>query len=260
MNTFSLNVLFLGHLDCQYFRIVDGCDTQKMYQSPVSALLFRHPQLGNVLYDTGNSPFSSWEYGKYINDVYPVGNFVSIEQALARQGLRCADIDTLILSHLHFDHVGGLRYFCGTRAIKNIIVAKSELERACASVMTHEENSAYVKSLFDVDGACYKTIDGTVELAPELTLFVQNAHTPGVIGLVIRTANKGTIIATSDTIYTRETWETGTPPGGSINSGTEAFKNNLTRLKAMQTQYGATMLFGHDRAQIQEWCRMGTIC
>ncbi len=258
MDTLSLDVLFLGHLDCQYFRIVDGCDQQKMYQSPVSALLIRHPRLGNVLYDTGNSPFSSWEYGRHINEVYPVGSFVSIEQALALHGLRCSDIDTLVLSHLHFDHVGGLRYFCGTKAIKNIIVAKSELERACVSAMTHEENSAYVKSLFDVEGACYKTIDKTLELAPDLTLFVQQAHTPGVIGLVLKTA-RGTIIATSDAVYTKETWETGTPPGGAINTGTEAFRKNLERLKVMQAQYGATMLFGHDKAQIEEWCRMGTI-
>lgn len=259
MNALSLNVLSLGYLDCQYFRIVDGYSPQTMYQSPVSALLIRHPVLGNILYDTGNSPFSTWEYGAHINEVYPVGKFVSIEQALAGQGLTCADIDRLILSHLHFDHAGGLRYFKGTKAIRNILVAKSELQEACLSVFTGQEHSAYVKSLFDIEGAVYTTVEDSIELAPDLKLFVQKAHTPGVLGLAVRTQSKGWVIATSDAVYTRESWDSGRPPGGPINTGTEAFLANLKRLRAMQEELGATMLFGHDSAQAEEWSSFGAI-
>ena len=255
----TLNVLALGHLDCQYFRIVAGCDESRMYQSPVSALLIQHPDLGNVLYDTGNSPFHRREYGEHINEVYPVGNFVSIEQALGEHGLRCSDIDMLILSHLHFDHVGGLRYFQGTRAIKNVIVAESELQKACFSVFTAESHSAYVKSLFDVDGVVFHPIRETTTLAPGLTLFIQQAHTPGVIGLILKTGSMGNVIVTSDAVYTRESWETAPPPGGPINTGTDAFLANIQRLKELQKQYNATMLFGHDSAQIREWSQKGTI-
>ena len=41
MNEPTLNVRPLGHLDCQYFRIVAGCDESRMYRSPVSALLIQ---------------------------------------------------------------------------------------------------------------------------------------------------------------------------------------------------------------------------
>lgn len=112
----------------------------------------------------------------------------------------------LILSHLHFDHVGGLKYFAGTKGIKNIIVAEDELLSACRSVYTGE-SGAYVKSLFDVDGAVYKTITGEVHLADDITLFVQKSHTPGVIGMRLNTKSKGNIIVTSDTVYTRESYE-----------------------------------------------------
>lgn len=259
MNEPTLNVLALGHLDCQYFRIVTGYEESRMYRSPVSALLIRHPDLGNVLYDTGNSPYHRREYGKDINEVYPVGSFLSVEQALAEHGLRCTDIDMIILSHMHFDHVGGLRYFQGTKAIKNVIVAENELQNACLSVFTAEPHSAYIKSLFDVEGVVYKTIRETTTLAPNLTLFIQQAHTPGVTGLIIGTRSMGNVIVTSDAVYTRESWETSTPPGGPINKGTEAFLANLQRLKDMQKQYDATMLFGHDSEQILEWSRKGTI-
>ena len=259
MDNLSLSVLPLGHLRCQYFRIVDGYDASVMYDSPVSALLIRHPTLGNILYDTGNSPYHSREYGDHITQVYPVASFLSIEDALHAQGLSCADIDMIILSHLHFDHVGGLRYFQNTKAITNVIVAERELWNACRSVFTGEKDSAYVKSLFDVEGVVYHPIRDTVTLAPDLTLFLQQAHTPGVIGLTITTRTMGNIIVTSDTVYTRETWETSLPPGGPINTGTEDFLNNLNMLKQLQTQYHATMLFGHDADQIKTWSARGVI-
>lgn len=259
MDTLRMNLLPLGHLDCQYFRIVAGADEQTMYESPVSATLIRHPSLGNILYDTGNSPFNRWEYGEHINKIYPVGRFVSIQEALASQGLTCADIDMIIMSHLHFDHAGGLKYFVGTRAIQNVVVAEAELMNACRSVLTAEEHSAYVKSLFDVEGIVYKTIQDTVELSPDLTLFVQKSHTPGVIGLIIKTRSMGNVILTSDTVYTQESWDKALPPGGHINKTTDEFFANLERLKRMQKEYGAVMLFGHDSAQIREWSQRGGI-
>lgn len=39
---------------------------------------------------------------------YPVRGIVPIQKALAQVGLTPGDMDQLILSHLHFDHAGGL--------------------------------------------------------------------------------------------------------------------------------------------------------
>lgn len=254
MNGMKISLLYLGSLECNYFRIVDCDDKSRMYHSPVSAILIQHPSLGNILYDTGNSPYSGREYGAHINAVYPVEEFISIEDALA-----CGDIDRLILSHLHFDHVGGLRYFAGTKAIRNITVARAELLNACESVFTESPHSAYIKNLFDVEGAVYHPIEGTVELAPDLTLFVQQSHTPGVIGLIVKTQTMGNLIFTSDAVYARESWDRLIPPGGDINKTTSEFFANAERLKELQKQYDATMIFGHDCEQILEWSCKGSI-
>ncbi len=259
MNGMKISLLYLGNLGCNYFRIVDCDDKSRMYHSPISAILIQHPSLGNILYDTGNSPYSVREYGAHINAVYPVEEFVSIEDALASKGLACGDIDRLILSHLHFDHVGGLRYFAGTKAIRNITVARAELLNACEGVFTESPRSAYIKSLFDVEGAVYHPIEGTVELAPDLTLFVQQSHTPGVIGLVVKMQTMGNLIFTSDAVYARESWERLIPPGGDINKTTSEFFANVERLKKLQKQYDATMIFGHDYEQIREWSCKGSI-
>lgn len=259
MASLSLDVLPLGHLKCQYFRIVDGYDEQVMYQSPVSALLIRHQSLGNILYDTGNSPYHRIEYGEEINNIYPVDDYISIDEALKSKGLSCSDIDMIILSHLHFDHVGGLKFFKYTNAIKNIIVSENELLDACKTVFTSDDSGAYVKSLFDIDGAIYHTVSDKVELSQDLTIFVQKSHTNGVIGLIIKTQSEGNIIVTSDAVYTRENWEKILPPGGPINKGTNNYIKNIEFLKNLKNKYNATMLFGHDDNQINEWVNKGTI-
>ena len=259
MTSLSLNVLPLGHLKCQYFRIVDGYDEQVMYQSPVSALLIRHPSLGNILYDTGNSPYHRIEYGEEINTIYPVDDYISIEQALKTKGLSCSDIDIIILSHLHFDHVGGLKFFKNTKAIKNIIVSENELLDACKTVYTSDKSGAYIKSLFDIDGAVYRPITDKFALAPDVILFIQKSHTNGVIGLIIKTESEGNIIVTSDAVYTRENWEKMLPPGGPINKDTSDFIKNIEFLKILKQRHNATMLFGHDNIQIKEWINKGTI-
>lgn len=259
MDGLKISVFYLGCLDCQYFRIVNSDDESRMYHSPVPAVLIQHPTLGNILYDTGNSPYNKWEYGSHVNEIYPVKEFISIEDALASKGLSCSDIDLLILSHLHFDHAGGLKYFIGTKAIKNVMVAEADLLNACKSVFTGEKHGAYIKSLFDVEGVIYKPIEGTVELAPDLTLFVQQSHTPGVIGMIVKTAAAGNLIFTSDTVYAKDSWDYLLPPGGNINKTTSEFFTNIERLKDLQKQYNATMIFGHDYDQILEWSQKGTI-
>ena len=63
-------------------------------------------------------------------------------------------------------------------------IAEADLKNAYCSVMTGN-GGAYIKSLFDLDDICFKPIRETTQLAPDLTLFIQESHTPGVIGLLL---------------------------------------------------------------------------
>lgn len=254
----KIRVLYLGRIDCQRLQLVACPDEESMIASPMVALLIEHPTLGNILYDTGNSPFYASVYGDDILGTYPITQFCSIEEALSGAGLRPGDIDLLILSHLHFDHVGGLAYFSGTKAIRNVIVAESELKNAYYSCMTGQ-SGAYVKSLFDLPDVCYRTICEETKLADDLTLFLQNAHTPAVIGLQLNLPETGTVLATSDTIYTQACYDQGLPPGGKINKTQDEFFRNLEAIRKRQQEHGATLFFGHDFDQVTEWAARGWI-
>ena len=49
------------------------------------------------------------------------------------------------------------------------------------------------------------------------------------------------------------------PLGGTINATTDEFYDNLERIKAMEKNYNATLLFGHDIDQILDWAGQGVI-
>lgn len=252
----KVNILYLGRIECKKDSLIRCSDQQRMIQSPMSAILIQHPDLGNILYDTGNSPFYRTEYSEETLETYPVVEFLSIEDALDNLGLTPSDIDMIILSHLHFDHVGGLRYFRGTKAIKNVVVAEAELKNAYYQVMTGQAG-AYVKSTFDLEGVVFKAISEDTALADDVRLFIQQSHTPGLIGMLLKTKTKGNLITTSDSIYTRESYEKQLPPGGTINKTDQEFYDNLEIIKDLKKVYDAELIFGHDYDQILELARNG---
>lgn len=236
-----------------------ACDSDtETIQCLIPAVLIQHPTLGNILYDTGSTPLHHTEHSKHVRENFPVTEFISIEDALAEKGLTPADIDILILSHLHFDHAGGLKYFAQTNAIKKVIVSEGDLKQAYFDVMTGVE-IAYCRPLFDVPGIQFTPINDTFQLAEDITLFVQKCHTPGVIGLMIKTENAGTVIMTGDTIYTRENYEKLIPPGGDNSKSKDDFFANCERIKKMVEKENATIFFGHDESQVKEWNQKGWI-
>lgn len=249
----KVSVLYLGHLKCKK-HVVDeaGMRVVRTVKSPMSAILIEHPKLGNILYDTGNSPFYRTEYSKENREAYPISEFISVADALEEKGLTVEDIDILILSHLHFDHAGGLRYFKGTKAIQNVVVSEAELKNAFAQVMT-EQPGAYERGTFELDDVRFRTISEDLQLADDINIFTERAHTPGVLGMLLFTKSKGAVIATSDAIYTRDVYEQGVTP-----ETEQDFAKNLVRVKKMQEKYDAELLFGHDYEQITEWCEAGT--
>lgn len=253
----KISVLYLGRIECKKNDLVQCGNQEEMIKSPISAILLQHPVLGNILYDTGNSPFYASEYPRETLDTYPIPEFISIEEALKEQGCRLSDIDGIILSHLHFDHAGGLRYFRGTKAIKNVLVSEAELKNAFYQVMTGQ-GGAYVKSLFDLDEVGYKTINQDMVLAEDVKLFIQNSHTPGLIGMQLKSKSKGNLLVTGDTVYTRENYEKELPPGGSINKTQKEFYDNLAMLKELKRKNSSMVIYGHDYEQIVRLSREGS--
>ena len=90
-------------------------------QFPAGVFLIKHPDKGYILFDTG-----------YSTDIYNIGikgklyglfnpTFVKkedqINYQLKKDNIDCSEIKYLILSHLHPDHIGCVRYFRNAQII-----------------------------------------------------------------------------------------------------------------------------------------------
>ena len=84
---------------------------------PALCALIRHPTLGNWLFDTGygeyfheaTNPFPERFYRWVTPNSLPENERLVVQ--LAAMGLRPQDVDGVIISHFHADHIGALRDF-----------------------------------------------------------------------------------------------------------------------------------------------------
>lgn len=106
-------------------------DRQRTGPHPIYAYLIEHPE-GLLLVDTGDSARKS-DRG-YVPRLNPISLATDIRVApeeevgprLNALGIRTSDVRTVIMTHLHHDHTGGLRYFPHSR----ILATADTLRRA----------------------------------------------------------------------------------------------------------------------------------
>ena len=91
---------------------------------PIHAYLLEHPKEGLVLFDAGICSDQAHRHGQYYSgilrmvldeDEYAQEPHETLSQQLQRLGFRCEDVRTVVLTHLHEDHVGGCATFLARR-------------------------------------------------------------------------------------------------------------------------------------------------
>jgi glyoxylase-like metal-dependent hydrolase (beta-lactamase superfamily II) len=215
---------------------------------PGFCVLIRHDTLGCILYDTGIS--NNWEetWTSQMKSMYTLRQNYDIKQKLLEFGLTPDDVDLVILSHLHYDHAGNVRLFQKTAAGRKILISGPEAREAFVAVNLDDTGyfGAYNKHEFlNLQGIGYELMEEDTWLADDLYLFIQNGHTPGVIGMLLKTKEHGNFIFPSDAVYMQLNF--GPPiklPGIVNNPG--AFLKNIDRLHKMKEEYNAEIIFGHD--------------
>jgi glyoxylase-like metal-dependent hydrolase (beta-lactamase superfamily II) len=108
---------FCSH--CQRMTLIDGEFKKHLY--PALCALINHPKYGYILYDTGYSeqffkqtrqfPFSLY------NRITPVSLNQSLKLQLLQKGIEAQEINYIIISHFHSDHISGLKDFPNARFI-----------------------------------------------------------------------------------------------------------------------------------------------
>ena len=185
---------------------------------PVSSYLIEHPH-GLILIDTGWNKLvrqSNWkELGPQvqINTGYlPMG--WSVDERLATLGYKPSDIDYLLLSHLHCDHVSGLKQ---VKDAKNILVSEPELRIANKLPMVylpHEWKGVNLQT-YQYDHTDIGPFNESFDLFGDGSIV--QIHTPGHASGMSATRIQGSdgkfVLLAADTGYSSMSWEKMLTPG-----------------------------------------------
>jgi len=118
-----------------------------------------------------------------------------LREALTSANLKPEDIETLIITHLHFDHVANATLFQNAR----IFVQKKEWESAMNPPMHYRE--IYEKDLFSpLEEMDLCLVNGDVEIEDGIKLVLLPGHTKGLQGVLVK-AHSGRYLISGDHFY-----------------------------------------------------------
>jgi N-acyl homoserine lactone hydrolase len=186
---------------------------------------------GLVLFDTGQDRASVTDPGYFpggINGLvydrlarFEIGPAETLTNRLAAIGYDIADVHTAVLSHLHQDHIGGLRELAHAE-----IVVSGEEWRSFKKPLP--EPRGFLPSHIDLPGLRWRHVDpGPIDdpgLAPfttghdlfgdgGLVLLPTPGHTPGSLSLLVRGAGHPPLLMVGDVTYDDHRLREGLVPG-----------------------------------------------
>jgi N-acyl homoserine lactone hydrolase len=212
---------------------------------PVPVFLIEHPR-GLVLVDTGLHPDLAQDtsrLGKLDGPFrvrLPTDGSGTVGPKLSSAGFDPAQVDHAVLTHLHFDHTGGLV------EVPNARVVVQSVEWAARRDSRMVESGAYNPD--DVElGHDRLEIDGDHDLFGDgtITCLLTDGHTVGHQSVRVRTES-ATFVICGDCCYLRRTLtDEHLPPFGVDRD------RQLASVRRMRSERdnGATLIYGHDPDQ-----------
>jgi len=172
--------------------------------------LIEHSELGYIVFDTGyTSRFYDvtkkfpYKLYKWATPVYHEEK-QSCKNTLLSKGIRPADIDHVVISHFHADHIGGIRDFPNAKKwFKNSAIKHFQNKNNWSGIV-----KAYIKPLVPKDISGYYPEDSFPEAdwngfkiwkwKEDISFVDLPGHSRGQIGLFIKDTNLGDVFLLAD--------------------------------------------------------------
>ena len=246
--------------------------SQSWIKVPITCFVIEHRD-GLVLFDTGLDPAIKSD-PNYIDSV--IGRFllgrifrlhISPDDALGKQleklGLTPGDVKKAVISHLHFDHIGGIAEIPEAE----LIVGKDEWDRLSGP---HPEREWMLREHIELPGAKWNPIEFAPTddplLAPfggcydvmgdgAMILLPTPGHTPGSLSMLVRSDGLPPLLLVADLAYDIKLLMKDQVPGtGDANT----LRSTYAKVRALKEQLPDLVILGsHDLASARALASSG---
>jgi glyoxylase-like metal-dependent hydrolase (beta-lactamase superfamily II) len=196
----------------------------------------------SVVIDTGFSPAAGAARGRTrLMDTVP---------ALRAAGLSPDDVAQVVLTHAHYDHIGGLPAFTGTGTGTGaeVVMTRDEYDFWTGPMgrrgqFAHTTEASELDHLRELRAAGQLTLTGRARtVAPGIELIQVGGHTPGQAIVTVATAG-GPVILASDAVHYYEELERDRP--FSIVASLADMYAAFDQIREL-AEAGARVVAGHD--------------
>jgi glyoxylase-like metal-dependent hydrolase (beta-lactamase superfamily II) len=228
---------------------------------PINVYVIEHRD-GLVLFDTGQDRASVTDPGYFPSG--PLGLIYSrlakfdiapddtLPARLANLGYRIGDVDKAVISHLHQDHIGGLRDL----GHAELLISRPEWESLAKPL---PEARGLLPAHIDLPGLNWNPVEfeplGDPDLAPfttgldlfgdgALTLLPTPGHTPGSLSMLVRRPGRPPLLMVGDLTYDATLLADGKLPGAGDKRQMAKAVADVNALR--QRHPGLTVLAAHD--------------
>jgi glyoxylase-like metal-dependent hydrolase (beta-lactamase superfamily II) len=193
-----------------------------------------------VLVDCGYTPERALQRGRTW--------LASPDELLERIGISAAEVDHVVLSHMHWDHIGNVGMFPNA----TFSIARREFEfwrgpyahRPCIGLALGDEELGAIEDL-ERAGRLFQVEDDHHRLYPGIDLITSPGHTPGQIVADVATATCSLVLA-SDALHYCDEMTLDRP--FHVFTDIEGMYRTYERLRSMAARPDTAVIAGHDPA------------
>jgi glyoxylase-like metal-dependent hydrolase (beta-lactamase superfamily II) len=227
--------------------LIAGADPSRRLDIPVMVWLLKGENGRNVLVDSGF-------FRPRFVERWKVQNFRSPADAVAAAGVKADEITDIIITHAHWDHVGGVELFPKAtvwiqREEYGYYTGEAWHARNTHGGIDEEDMLALVR--LNLAGRL-RFVDGDdQEPVPGIRCYTGGRHTRASQYVSVRTA-EGTAVFTSDNVYMYENLEKRTPIAQTLDAASNLKAQDRIRSIASKPEL---IVPGHDPAVFERYQR-----
>jgi glyoxylase-like metal-dependent hydrolase (beta-lactamase superfamily II) len=230
-------VRYATYSDFPVAALVQGADSKRKTDIAMTIWVLKGPHNRTVLVDSG---FDRPELLKM-----PVVDYVRPDKAIARLGLKPEDVTDIIITHMHWDHAGGIELFPKAR----VWIQKDEFAYYTGQAWQSGGKAGGIKpddvlALVKLNTQWrVSLVDGDAkEILPGVTVYTGGRHTFASQYVGVNT-KAGSIVIASDNLYLYENLDKHAPIAQTFDA-----KSNLAAQDRMKRIATSTRLIvpGHD--------------